>query len=44
MNLPTQDHPKIKYVKKAKMWVKTYFTFGGKEPKQVQEWTDVAPY
>lgn len=39
MNLPTIEQPRIKYVKKASQWVKTYFTFEGKEPKQIQEWS-----
>lgn len=43
-NLPTIDQPKIKYVKKARQWVKTYFTFAdSKAPKQVQEWSEAKP-
>jgi len=31
---------KIKYVKKARMWCKTFFTFGDKgTPIQHQEWS-----
>jgi hypothetical protein len=41
MSLPTINNPRIKFVKKASRWVKTYFTFDVKGlPKQVQEWFD----
>lgn len=43
MSLPTIDNPKIKFVKKASQWVKTYFTFDGKDPKQIQEWSKEKP-
>jgi hypothetical protein len=39
INLPTKDNPKIKYVKKARQWVKTYFVEG----KMIQEWSDEKP-
>ena len=41
MNLPTPKNPRIKYVSKARMWVKTYFEFDQTthKPKQVQEWS-----
>lgn len=44
MPLPTANNPKIKYVKKAQQWVKTFFTFDrlGK-PTQHQEWSDTKP-
>lgn len=35
--------PTIKYVKKAKSWCKTTFTWNGKEVVQKQEWYDEKP-
>lgn len=44
MPLPTIDKPKIKFVKKAMQWVKTYFELDGKgQPKQIQEWSADRP-
>lgn len=34
MSKPTASNPKIKYVKRARMWVKTWF----EADKQVQQW------
>lgn len=45
MALPTKDNPKIKYVKKASQWVKTYFEFNERNGQwtQIQEWSQEKP-
>lgn len=37
---PTKANPKIKFVKKARQWVKTYFDEKG---NQIQEWSEEMP-
>lgn len=39
MPKPTKNTPRIKYVKKASQWVKTYF----EGDKQIQEWSGDKP-
>jgi hypothetical protein len=45
MAQPTIDNPKIKFVKKAGMWVKTYFQYNEQShtTKQIQEWSMEKP-
>jgi hypothetical protein len=44
-NLPTKEKPKIKFVKKANAWVKTYYAYdeNTRTAKMVQEWSSEKP-